>query len=108
MTKEFSSLAAVSKFFNHFGETLSMINDSYMVEHDLSFDADMVKHWGKERAYEYMPFISYIRLRGTFTNWGSRDVEQDKRDWKDQIVGQLKVTRNVNRKFVVEFINNWD
>lgn len=108
MTKEFSTITGVSKYMKHFGETLSLINDSYMVEYDLTFDSTIVKEWAKNKDYEYMPFISYIRLRGTFTNYGSNNVNEDKKCWKDQIVGQLKVFKNKDRKFVVEFINNWD
>ena len=55
-----------------------------------------------------MSFISYIRKRGTFTNWGSSNLTQDFEDWKDQKVGMLKVSRTPKHTYIVEYFDNWE
>lgn len=108
MTKEFKTIAAVGKYFTMFGEVMRLVLDSALVEHDLIFDAEIIKDWASLKGYEYMPFISYIRKRGTFTNWGSSNLKQDYIDWLNQEVGMLKVSRTPNKMYVVEYIDHWE
>ena len=108
MTKEFKTISAVSKYFISFGEVMNLVLDSYLVEHDLIFDAELIKDWASQKGYEYMSFISYIRKRGTFTNWGSSNLTQDFEDWKYQKVGMLKVSRTPKHTYIVEYFDNWE
>ena len=45
MTKEFKTISAVSKYFVSFAEVMNLVLDSYLVEHDLIFDAELIKDW---------------------------------------------------------------
>ncbi len=106
---ECKTIARVSKFMTEFAKGLGLMFDSYLIEHDLEFDCDILKDWADNKAYTYVPFISYVRKHGTFTNWGARsdsETRQNFIDWADQEVGRLEVTRE-NGMYVVKFYNSW-
>lgn len=109
MIKEYQTITGVSKFIKSFGDSLSLIYDSYLVNNDLIWESEYIQDWAKNKAYLDVPYIIYIRKHGAFSPWyitGER-IKEEKETWKNQIVGTLKITRNKEtKKFEVEFIKD--